>query len=93
MSNRTCATCAKLGTCFYSSSKTVDCTKHEPKPETNYERLFGTPEKAARTLFSDDRHADCADCMIHDGCYAVDFGCLVEDYDTLLGWLKGASDE
>ena len=57
--------------------------------KSRWHELFGTPERAARTLFSDDRHADCADCMIHDGCYAVDMGCLVEDYDALLEWLRG----
>ena len=56
---------------------------------SRWHELFGTPERAARTLFSDGRHADCADCMIHDGCYAVDLGCLVEDYDALLEWLRG----
>lgn len=48
--NRACATCAKQDTCFYSSEKVIDCTHHEPKSETNHERLFGTPERAARTL-------------------------------------------
>jgi hypothetical protein len=48
--NGACVTCAKYDTCFYSSEKVLACIRHEPKSETNYEKLFGTPERAAETL-------------------------------------------
>ena len=90
--NRVCATCAKHDTCFYSSEKVIDCTHHEPKSETNYERLFGTPERAAKTLSIMQRCelgiiGNCDECEMHDACRVRD-----GDYDALLGWLRGESE-
>ena len=53
---------------------------------TNYEKLFGTPERAARTLSVTSKcfeHATaCRDCMYKSYCNTQ---C---DYDALLEWLQ-----
>lgn len=54
--------------------------------ESNYERLFGTPERAARTLVD-----NCGKSHFCEGCPA-DTGIHDCTYDALLEWLKGASD-
>lgn len=51
--------------------------------ETRYDRLFGTPERAARTL---EKHCDGYHCII---CPAHHHGCNDGDYDALLEWLRG----
>ena len=93
MSNRTCATCAKIGTCFYSSTRVLDCTQHELKAESNYERLFGTPERAARTLeeFELDQLNWCRGTEYCESCpYEFDrYGCYLPDGFELLEWLRG----
>ena len=49
--------------------------------ESNYERLFGTPERAAETLAN-----NCDDYNLCDGCSA---DCESHDcYDALLEWLE-----
>ena len=68
---------------------------------TNYERLFGTPEKAAATLefFELDTINWCADDGSRKACetcsYDFDpYGCCHDDDDfTLLEWLKQESFE
>lgn len=57
--------------------------------ESNYEKLFGTPERAARTLQPDSM--SCKYCLLRD--YCKDGICLIDDYDALLEWLRGESDE
>ena len=54
---------------------------------SNYMRLFGTPERAARTLAGKCR--DCYDCVLFDavGRSCVE-QCITADYDALLEWLK-----
>jgi hypothetical protein len=54
--------------------------------ESNYEKLFGTPERAARTFadFCDKCDKDeCNDCPLDK---LTDF-CI--GYDALLDWLRG----
>lgn len=46
--------------------------------ETRYEKLFGTPERAARTL------ADISE--------RVNLGGIGGDCDALLGWLRGGAE-
>ena len=60
--------------------------------ESRYTELFGTPERAVRTLAVGDRHADCGECAIYEACYSSDMGCLVEEPDALLEWLKGEGE-
>lgn len=64
--------------------------------ETNYERLFGTPEKAARTWIEFNGIYRCADCPIcHDElgvtCEIPDECAWVDGefgYDALVEWLR-----
>lgn len=63
--------------------------------ESNYSKLFGTPERAARTMAG--KCCDCCECVIADECNAKE--CLLSINDDkakvkLLEWLKGkAVDE
>ena len=54
--------------------------------KSNYERLFGTPERAARTIVdscNDDYDYGCG------GCPVARVNCKCGDYETILGWLRG----
>lgn len=53
---------------------------------SRYAKLFGTPEKAARTLANNCHRDGCI------ACAAMGFDCGGGDYDTLLEWLKGGSE-
>ena len=64
---------------------------------TIYENLFGTPERAARTLecschllygLKVDGFTSCVGCPVYDEDADVDDCC----YDELLKWLRGDSD-
>lgn len=49
--------------------------------------LFGTPERAARTLY--ESTSECRCCVIRDQCgYNLD-KCVMYDRDKLLEWLRG----
>lgn len=56
---------------------------------TRYERLFGTPERAAQTL-----RKFCADCFCGDcaTCGVPDWANYTRDYDALLEWLRGDAE-
>ena len=55
--------------------------------ESNYTRLFGTLERAARTLYVSTFECRC--CVIRDECgYNLD-KCVMNDRDALLEWLRG----
>ena len=92
MSEHFCDPCAR-DECQWRGHLVVSCPRFVPKPESNYDRLFGTPERAARTLSIMQRCelgliGSCLVCEMHDACMVRD-----GDYDALLEWLKGASDE
>lgn len=60
--------------------------------ESNYEKLFGTPERAARTLDGFNKcEADpafsCDGCTVSEACVLRYF-----DYDTALEWLRGDAE-
>jgi hypothetical protein len=57
----------------------------------NYTRLFGTPERAARTLDGLNR-CDADPAFSCDGCTVGD-ACVLRwfDYDAMLEWLKGGA--
>ena len=50
---------------------------------TRYSELFGTPERAARTL---ERNCDEFNCF---ACPALKVNCYGGNYDALLRWLEG----
>lgn len=54
---------------------------------TNYEKLFGTPERAARTMVC--KCCDCLECVIVDACECGVDECPLHNYDTILEWLRG----
>lgn len=58
--------------------------------QTNYERYFGSPERAARTLHHGGTLV-CRECLIREECAETpeDGNCMITDYDALLGWLRG----
>lgn len=52
--------------------------------------LFGTPERAARTLL--ESTSECRCCVIRKECgYDLD-ACVMYDYDKLLEWLRGDAE-
>lgn len=59
---------------------------------TRYCELFGTPERAARTLHGPT--LTCNGCALRDGCAKTpeDSNCMIEDYDALLEWLRGDAE-
>lgn len=62
----------------------------EAKTETNYERLFGTPERTARTICRQLKHYNICIC---DGCPVKPPNKECDsEYDALLEWLKGESE-
>ena len=85
-----CDTCRR-STCEYRADDIAVCGL--PKTETNWERLFGTPELAARTL--EDFELDQFNwCHGTDGCekcpYEFDrYGCYLPDGFSMLEWLEG----
>lgn len=59
--------------------------KYSPN-ESNYERLFGTPERAAVTLLDACDNCgqnDCSGCQLYEFTSGGDL-----DYDALLEWLR-----
>ena len=58
--------------------------------KSRWAELFGTPERAARTLF--ESTSECRCCVIRSECgYDLD-KCVMYDHDALLEWLRGESD-
>lgn len=55
-------------------------------------QLFGTPERAARTLQEFDPSQKCRDCMFREDCMPVKGPCYYESQDALLEWLKQEVD-
>lgn len=62
---------------------------------SRWHELFGTPEKAARTLYY-DKQPICAGCALLDECNKMpdeeQDTCLLMDYDALLEWLRGDAE-
>lgn len=62
---------------------------------SRYSELFGTPELAARTIWSMQMVTDLMGCCdadtcpaAFDECWKLD-SCPMDDYDTLLEWMRG----
>lgn len=57
---------------------------------SRWHQLFGTPERAARTLL--ESTSECRCCVIRDACgYDLD-KCVMYDYDMLFEWLRGDAE-
>lgn len=90
-----CDTCRREQ-CFAKSDGLKYCDFHEGG-ETRYEQLFGTPERAARTLeefFELDRLDWCHGTEYCESCpYEFDrYGCYLPDNFSLLEWLRGDAE-
>ena len=90
-----CDTC-KREPCHMRFDGCKTCAVYEGG-ETRWERLFGTPERAARTLecschllygLKVDGFTSCVGCPVYDEDADVDDCC----YNELLKWLRGDSD-
>jgi len=53
--------------------------------ETNYEKLFGTPEKAAKTIAGLNCEGIC------EGCSLYGYGCFYQD-EPILEWLESEAE-
>lgn len=89
-----CDTCSLSKGCRKPIGGVDSCRRYVRAEESNYQRLFGTPEKAARTLecschllygLKVDGFVACVGCPVYDEDADVDDCC----YDALLEWLKG----
>ena len=62
---------------------------------TRYCELFGTPERASRTLYY-NKEPICTGCALMDECKKIPDEehdtCLLVDYDALLEWLRGDAE-
>ena len=59
---------------------------------SRWHQLFGTPERAARTMAG--KCGDCSECVLVDAC-GCGKKCLLSskyDYDALLEWLRGDAE-
>ena len=92
-----CDTCKRNNVCRRPMDEVDSCWQYVSGKESNYERLFGTPERAARTLgcigyfkpCDEGQTWDCAQCPFDS------FDCggtgepIDDDHDALLEWLRG----
>lgn len=60
---------------------------------TRYCELFGTPERAARTLHHNGS-LFCSECLMLDECAKTqrESKCMILHYDALLEWLEGGAE-
>lgn len=81
-----CDTCQRLKRigCGQAMDNLKSCDMYEH--ESNYDKLFSTPEKAARAIANACQYHGCFDCSY--GCLADGAVCGCGDYDTLLEWLS-----
>lgn len=70
-----CDTCSLSKECRKPIGGVDSCRRYVRREESNYSRLFGTPERAARML------VDISERLNFDG--------IGGDYDALLEWLRG----
>lgn len=63
--------------------------RYDVRGESNYDRLFGTPERAARTMHGGT--LNCRECLIREQCAETpeDSDCMIMHCDALLDWLRG----
>lgn len=88
-----CDTCMTAGACEIRRDGRKLCAAYERN--SNYNRLFGTPERAARTLRKNGKSIPaCYECLVRDECVNLpeESECLMDDHDALLEWLKGENE-
>ena len=83
-----CDTCQRNRDCRRPMDGMDSCRLYVSGKESNYERLFGTPERAALTLLDVCENCgqdDCSGCQV----YELTSGGEV-DYYALLEWMEGS---
>ena len=83
-----CDTCKRSNVCRKPLDGMDSCRLYVSGKESNYQRLFGTPERAARTIAAmmdkcSDRPHGCDGCMLFDVC---------DDEANALKWLRGDAE-
>ena len=78
-----CDTCKLKPRCISPANKVMKCSLYEQNRKDRWYELFGTPERAARTLVD-----NCDKVHFCEGCPA-DTGIHDCTYDALLDWLRG----
>lgn len=71
----------------WNCDKYLSYASKDTRYKSNYTVLFGTPERAARTLSEHD--TSCRDCLL--GAYCGE-ECLTEEEPKLLKWLEQEAD-
>ena len=95
-----CETCRPSGICWpyvgefaHEGQEPTDvCGKYRKRVDTNWERLFGTPERTARTIV-ENCESDCYACIMYDAPCFGRFGLDEEDVPMMLGWLESEVDD
>ena len=77
-----CDTCKRSNVCRKPINGMDSCRLYLSAKESNYKKLFGTPERAARTMAGIT--CDGGGC---EGCTLYGANCSY-DADALLGWLR-----
>lgn len=90
-----CDTCKRNQVCRRPMDGTNSCRLYVSGKESNYEKLFGSPERAARTLFKIKcGEKSCKGCPIAEPCAECDV--MLDDgkglHDALLEWLHKEGD-
>jgi len=75
---------------LYVRDRTVLAELDYVEDKSRWHELFGTPERAARTLHHGGTLV-CRECLIREECAKTpeDNDCVVMRYDALLEWLRG----
>ena len=84
-----CDTCKIKSRCISPEGGLLACPLYEQDRKNRWFELFGTPERAARTLVdscNDDYDYGCG------GCPVARVNCKCGDYDALLEWLRGEGE-
>ena len=85
-----CDTCKRNNDCRKPIGGMDSCRLYVSGKESNYDKLFGTPERAARTICRQLKHFNICIC---DGCPVQPLNRECDnEYDALLEWLKQEVD-
>ena len=84
-----CDTCKLKPRCISPANKVMKCSLYEQNRKDRWYELFGTPERAARTLENGTPMCDWCDT---NACEKKGGECSLFNYDALLDWLMGESE-
>ena len=84
-----CDTCKRSNVCRKPIGGIESCRLYVSGKESNYSKLFGTPERAARTLEAIPcGNSPCSECPIFEPCLRV----ASTEPNALLEWLRGDAE-